>query len=153
MIGRFKQLLDRLAVDPVIARRPDEEMRLAAAALLIHAAAVDGDSDPEERDALEETLRTRFDLTEAEVAGLVAEAAEREREAVDLYRFTSVLSRHLDQEGRQKIVAMLWEIALADGRVHEFEANLVWRVAELLGVSTRDRVRLRKEAESALMSR
>jgi uncharacterized tellurite resistance protein B-like protein len=32
--------------------------------------------------------------------------------------------------------------------VHEFEANLVWRAAELLGVSTRDRVLLRKAVAS-----
>ncbi len=37
---------------------------------------------------------------------------------------------------------MLWEIVLADGVLHEFESNLVWRASELLGVSTQDRVRL-----------
>ena len=69
-------------------------------------------------------------------------------ESVDLYQFTSVLCRALDQEGRKRIVEMLWEVVLADGVVHEFEANLVWRAAELLGVSTRDRVSLRKAVES-----
>jgi len=39
---------------------------------------------------------------------------------------------------------MLWEMAMADGVVHEFESNLVWRVSELLGVSARDRVTLKK---------
>ena len=38
--------------------------------------------------------------------------------------------------------------SVADGIVHEFESNLVWRASELLGVSTRDRVRLRKLVES-----
>ncbi len=37
---------------------------------------------------------------------------------------------------------MLWEVVMADGVIHEFESNLVWRTAELLGVSTRDRVTL-----------
>jgi uncharacterized tellurite resistance protein B-like protein len=36
---------------------------------------------------------------------------------------------------------------MADGVVDEFESNLVWRAAELLGVSTRDRVVLRKAVE------
>ena len=40
---------------------------------------------------------------------------------------------------------MLWEVVMADGVVHEFESNLVWRTAELLGVSTRDRVILRQQ--------
>jgi uncharacterized tellurite resistance protein B-like protein len=48
------------------------------------------------------------------------------------------------------MVEMLWEVAYADGVLHEFESNLVWRAAELLGVSTRDRVELRKAVESRL---
>ena len=50
----------------------------------------------------------------------------------------------LDQDGRKRIIEMLWEMAMADGVVHEFETNLIWRVAELLGVSAHDRVTLRK---------
>jgi uncharacterized tellurite resistance protein B-like protein len=45
---------------------------------------------------------------------------------------------------------MLWEIAMADLVVHEFESNLVWRVAELLGVSAHDRELLRKAVASRL---
>jgi uncharacterized tellurite resistance protein B-like protein len=77
---------------------------------------------------------------------LIDEAWESEREAVDLYRFTSVLKRRLDEEGRVEVVAMLWEMANADGDLHEFEENVVWRVAELLGVSSRQRVSLRHAA-------
>jgi uncharacterized tellurite resistance protein B-like protein len=58
--------------------------------------------------------------------------------------FTSVLRRALDDDGRQKIVEMLWDIAYADGAADEFEENTIWRIAELLGVSTRDRVLLRQ---------
>ncbi len=146
-LERFKALFDQLSGEPASAQRPDAELRLAAAALMVHAAVVDGAMDEDERDALEETLQRRFDLPPQEAHDLIEEAERHERDAVDLYRFTSVLARHLDQDGRQKIVGMLWEIVYADGQIHEFEANLVWRVAELLGVSTRDRVRLRKQVE------
>src|SRR6478672_11729098 len=54
------------------------------------------------------------------------------------------VSARLDQDGRKRIIEMLWEMAMADGVVHEFESNLVWRVSELLGVSARDRVTLKK---------
>jgi len=30
---------------------------------------------------------------------------------------------------------MLWEMASADGEIHEFEENVVKRIADLLGVS------------------
>jgi uncharacterized tellurite resistance protein B-like protein len=65
-------------------------------------------------------------------------------EAVDFYHFTSVLKRALDGDGCQKIVEMLWDIAYADGLVDEFEENTIWRITELLGFSTRDRVLLRQ---------
>ncbi|MGH6675061.1 MAG: TerB family tellurite resistance protein, partial [Xanthobacteraceae bacterium] len=77
-------------------------------------------------------------------ARLIQSAETSDQEAVDFYRFTSVLCRNLDQTGRQRIIEMMWEIALADGTVHEIEANIVARIAELLGVSPHDRVRLRQ---------
>ena len=125
-----------------------EEELLAAAALLEHASLVDGRADPEERRKLKSLLQVRFNLAEDEFDRVLGEAEAWEQESVDLYSFTSVLCRELDQEGRQRIVEMLWEIVLADGVLHEYEADLVSRGAELLGVSTRDRVRLRKIVES-----
>ena len=77
-------------------------------------------------------------------AGWCGKPPQEESESVDLFGFTNVLCRELDQDGRKRIVEMLWEVVMADGVIHEFELNLVWRTAELLGVSTRDRVTLRQ---------
>jgi uncharacterized tellurite resistance protein B-like protein len=122
----------------------EEELRLAATAVLVNASVIDGEVAPEERRKLKALLRERFDLSDDECRRLIREAEAREREAVDLYGFTSVLCARLDQDGRKRIIEMLWEMAMADGVVHEFESNLVWRVSELLGVSARDRVTLKK---------
>jgi uncharacterized tellurite resistance protein B-like protein len=124
-----------------------QDYRLAAAALLVHIASVDGEFDAAERAHLQQIVETRFGLDHAQARELIQHATESEREAVDLYRFTSVLTRMLDEEGRRQVVAMLWEMAFADGEIHEFEENVVWRVAELLGVSTRERVTLRQDAK------
>ncbi len=132
--------------------RPDFEAtdpRVAAAALLVHALAVDGAVSERERRALLDVLGCRFSLGEAEAAALFKEAKARDDEAVDLYGFTSRLKRELDEEGRRRVVEMLWEVIHADGRVHEFEDNLVWRVAELLGVSTRERLDLRRKVAAS----
>ena len=43
------------------------------------------------------------------------------RSRLILYSFTSALCRELDQEGRQRIVEMLWDIVLADGVLHEYK--------------------------------
>jgi uncharacterized tellurite resistance protein B-like protein len=144
--AKFKDFVEGVGSEQRSARDlREEELRLAAAALLVRASAIDGQVDAVERRKLKVLLQERFDLDDDEVRPLLDEAAAREHDSVDLYRFTSVLCRELDQDGRKRIVAMLWEVVMADGVIHEFESNLVWRTAELLGVSTRDRVTLRQQ--------
>lgn len=148
---KFKQFADRLAGHGHRALNlREDELRLAAAALLIHAALVDGHKDAEESRKLKALLQKRFAIDGAELIATLGEAEAWEKQSVDLYGLTSVLCRELDQDGRKRIVEMLWEIVLADGVLHEFESNLVWRASELLGVSARDRVTLRKAVESRL---
>jgi uncharacterized tellurite resistance protein B-like protein len=142
---KFKDFADRVGREEQPARDlREEELRLAAAALLVRASVIDGKIDVSERRKLKTLLQERFDLGGEEARLLLVEAVVREHESIDLYRFTSVLCRELDQDGRKRIVEMLWEVVMADGVIHEFESNLVWRTAELLGVSTRDRVNLRQ---------
>jgi uncharacterized tellurite resistance protein B-like protein len=118
------------------------DYRLAAAALLVHTAAIDGNISDLERDKLHAVIKRQFDLDEATTDELVAEATEAEHEAIDLYHFTSLINRSLDEEGRRRVVEMMWEIIYADGRVTEFESNLMWRAADLLGISSRQRIEL-----------
>ena len=118
------------------------DYRLAAAALLVHAAVIDGNISDIERAKLHTVIKRRFDLDEATTDELVAEATEAEHDAIDLYHFTSLINRSLDEDGRRRVVEMMWEIAYADGRVGEFENNLIWRAADLLGISSRDRIEL-----------
>ena len=44
------------------------------------------------------------------------------------------------------MIEMLWDVACADGVIHDFEANLVRRVAGLIHVSDRDSGAARKRA-------
>src|SRR5262245_53678677 len=150
MLAALKQFFNELtdgAKSP--ARFDDNDYRLAAAALLIHVASVDGGMSAAERARLHAVLMQRFGLDDAAAEELVHEAAEVEREAVDLYRFTSLLNRSLDEEGRCRMVEMMWQVVYADGRVSEFEDNLIWRAADLLGVSRQVRIGLRQRVAGA----
>ena len=129
-------------------RFADDDYRLAAAALLVHAAAIDGEVSPVERDKLHAIIKRRFELDEDATNELVSEATTAEHEAIDLYHFTSLINRSLDHDGRRRIVEMMWEIVYADGRVTEFEDNLLWRAADLLGISGRERIELRQRVAS-----
>ena len=122
----------------------EDDYRLAAAAMLVHAAAIDGDMSQSENDKLHAVIKQRFNLDEAATEELIEKATAAEHEAVDLYHFTHQLNRSLDEEGRARIVEMMWEIVYADGQRDELEDNLIWRAADLLGVSAHERIALRR---------
>jgi uncharacterized tellurite resistance protein B-like protein len=112
--------------------------------LLVHAAGIDGDVSARERDTLHAVVKRRFDLDDKVADELIDRATAAEHESVDLYHFTKLLTRALDEQGRAKIIEMMWEIVYADGERDELEDNLLWRAADLLGVSPRERIELRQ---------
>jgi uncharacterized tellurite resistance protein B-like protein len=122
----------------------DNDFRVATAALLIHAAAVDGNISDAERGKLKNLLKQRFELDDAAAAELIERGAAADDKAVDLYHFTHLLNGALDEKERLRMIEMMWMVAYADGTVSEFEDNLVWRVADLLGVSSTERIALRR---------
>jgi uncharacterized tellurite resistance protein B-like protein len=130
----------------------ESDYRLAATALLVHLVSVDGEMNAAERERLTQVLRQRFDLDAGEAARLIAAAIDKDLEAIDLYGFTSVLNRTLDDEERRRVVEMMWEVVYADGRVDELEDNVVWRAADLLHVPSRDRIALKHEIAEAVAS-
>jgi uncharacterized tellurite resistance protein B-like protein len=150
MLQSFKRFLSDLAVGEKDQNRfENDDYRLAAAALLVHAAMIDGAISETERIRLVGVLMLRFGLDEAAAQELVTEATQAEQQAVDLYRFTSLLNRSLDDAGRQQIVEMMWQVAHADGRVTEFEDNLIWRAADLLHVPSQARIALRQRVSES----
>jgi uncharacterized tellurite resistance protein B-like protein len=122
--------------------------RLAATALLIHVVSIDGEPSETEKRKLHSLIESRFGLDPGTADRLIASATLVEGEAVDLYHFTSVIMRSVNEEGRLRIVEMMWELVYADGQVSEFEDNVVWRSADLLGVSSRDRIDLKHRVAS-----
>ncbi|HEX3496111.1 MAG TPA: TerB family tellurite resistance protein [Methylocella sp.] len=146
MFDALKSFIAEVAgAEPPTRSFGEEDYRLAAVALLIHVANVDGETALSERRRLKTIIEERFGLDSKATSELITMAEQSDREAVDLYHFTSVLKRALDDDGHHRIVEMLWDIAFADGVADEFEENAIWRIAELLGVSTRDRVLLRQK--------
>jgi uncharacterized tellurite resistance protein B-like protein len=143
MLDSLKKFFSELGVKPAN-RFEDNDYRLAAAAILIHVMSVDGVATDAERDALRTVLKSRFELDDADVDELIEAATAADREAIDLYQFTSLLNRALDEDGRLRIVEMMWQLVYADGRVNEFEDNVIWRAADLLGISSRQRIKLRR---------
>ena len=150
MLAELKEFLSEL----IDGRKPqsqfaENDFRRAAAALMVHVATLDGDLTDATRQKLHAILEAQYGLDTAATDDLIAEATQDDREAVDFYHFTSLLMRTLDEAGRLRVVEMLWEMVYADGSVTEFEQNVMWRVADLLAVSSRDRIALRERVAAA----
>jgi uncharacterized tellurite resistance protein B-like protein len=144
MFESVRKLIAEIGENPHHGGRFDEnDYRLAAAALLVHAAAIDGAISEAGRAKLHDLVKLRFNLDDADADELIAEATAAEQQSIDLYRFTSQINRALDEKGRARLVEMMWQIVCADGVISEFEDNLIWRAADLLGISRDERIALR----------
>lgn len=154
MLDGLRQFITDIVSSNAEQRVFDEtDYRLAATALLIHIVSLDGEPTAVERRKLHSLIETSFKLDPGTADRLIASATRAENDAVDLYRFTSVIMREVDQEGRRRIVEMMWEMVFADGKITEFEDNVLWRAADLLGISGRDRIDIKHRVQERQTAR
>ena len=112
--------------------------QVAAVALLVEAAVMDGDFDADERRTIARLLGRQFGLEAAGVEDLIRAGEQAVERSHQLYAFTRVVKEGFDSSQRIAMIEMLWEVAYADGELHDFEASLVRRVAGLIHVADRD---------------
>ncbi len=151
LIDRMTSFLGGLG-SPGTSKRSDaiDEIRVAIAALMFHVMDADGVRREVERDRLSEVLAETFGVSGKELTGLARAGEEADRESIDLYAFTRIIKREFDETKRAEFIEMLWEVVYADGERHELEDNVVWRIAELIGVERRERITLRQRVEARL---
>lgn len=131
-------------------QRGSDELQLAAAALLVEAAEMDNDFAESERAAITELVKHRFALSDEEAATLLAAASDRVAESTQLFGFTRVVNDRFSFEERVELLEMLWQVVYADGRLHDYEASLMRRIAGLIHVPDRDSGDARKRALARL---
>ena len=144
MLNRLKSLMGGLAAGAA-APSAEERVRLAAAALLVEAASMDGSIGEAERAKIEELLAGRFALSDEEARQLLDEAADANQRATQLLPFTRSIKDAFAYDERVDMIGMLWEVAYADGHLHDYEANLVRRISGLIYVSDQDAGAARKQ--------
>ncbi|MCR6629742.1 MAG: TerB family tellurite resistance protein [Magnetospirillum sp.] len=142
MLGLLKSLLGPSdAVAPAAA-----QLRLAVATLMVEAATLDGSFDAVERRRLLDLLAARFELAPEAAERLLEEARAAQDKAVALEGMTRTIKNALDHDQRVEVLEMLWEVVYADGQLHDYEANLLRRLAGLVYVSDQEAGAARKRA-------
>ena len=121
-----------------------EQVRLAAAALLVEAAWRDQDFDDGERRHIVDLVRGRFGLTIEEAETLVAAAEEKVHGATQILPFTRLIKDRFSHVERIEMVEMLWQVVYADGVLHDHEAALMRQIGGLVYVSDQERGAARK---------
>jgi uncharacterized tellurite resistance protein B-like protein len=144
-LGSFKASIGNCREDSVARNHVETKTRLAIAALLVRVATIDSDMSEVRAKELHRILKSRFRLDDSSATQLIEDAYAAERNAIDLYQFTRLLNETLDDKSRHQVVQMMWEMAYVEGRLNGFEVNVIWRTADLLGVSSRRRVEMRQQ--------
>lgn len=145
MIGKLKELLGLASPGGQQGPDPDEKLRTALAALLVEMARADFDQTDAEDQEIAKLLAQHFRVSEAEARALLSRAQIELDDAVCLHDFTRTLHQELEPQQKQQIIAMLWQVALADDKLDKYEEYLVRKIADLLYISPSDVIRLKHE--------
>ena len=144
MLAHIKSLIFGAEAGDILPTDADDRVAAATAVLLIETAVMDGEFDVDERATIGRLLMERFGISENGVDTLMVETEQAVADSVELFSFTRVLRSNYDHADRVKMIEMMWEVAYADGVIHDYEANLIRRATGLLHVSDRESGEVRK---------
>jgi len=130
-------ILDKLAgrsAQPQHSRPNHDPLRLATAAVLLEIAYADGTFSPAEDGNVASFLTQRFGLGTEDTADLIAAAEEIRKKTVDHFALTHYIRKNTPLADRIEIVKTMWRLVYSDGKLSEYEAYLVRKLADLLGL-------------------
>jgi len=120
---------------------------MATAVLMIDVARADHVFEKDELDLVLQMVEAHFGLTGDQAADLVSLASSTAEELTSAYEFRRILHQHLDADEEARIVALLWRVAYADGRLDKYEDSLVLKISDLLHVNRATVMRFKHDAE------
>ena len=114
--------------------------------LMIEAAYTDGQVDKYELNKIKLSLTDVFEADPNEVDLVVKAALNNKDNSKSLHYYTSFINKNFTDEKKLHLIEALWEIVLSDGEIHDFESNLIRRLAGLLYISDVNSGNARKRA-------
>ena len=120
------------------------------AGILIEAANTDGKVTQDEINQISYSLINVFKEDSEEVERVLSKALDDKDNSRSLFYYTSKLNKSFSYERKILLIEVLWEVILSDDEVHDFESNLLRRLAGLLYVSDIDCGNAKKRAKEKL---
>jgi len=103
--------------------------------LMVEAANTDGKITQEELDKISHSLINVFKEDPQIVENSLTKAFMDKDNSKSLYFYTSKLNKSFSTEKKLMLIQVLWEVILSDSEIHDFETNLIRRLAGLLYIS------------------
>ena len=97
--------------------------------LMIEAAYTDGTIGESELKKIKFSLINVFGENEEEVDLVLEEAIKNKNNSKSLHYYTSFINKNFDSDKKLLLIEALWEIVLSDGKIHDFESNLIRRLS------------------------
>ena len=116
----------------------EHRLQLATAALLVEMMRMNQQIKAVELEAVTRAIKSKFALSESEIADLLQLAQEEAEQATDYYQFTTLINRGFTPEQKVRVVEHMWQVAYADQELDQYEEHLVRKIADLLYVPHRD---------------
>ena len=114
--------------------------------LMIEAANSDGKITQDELNKISFSLINVFKEDPRTVENCLNKAFENKDNSRSLYFYTSKLNKSFSDEKKILLIEVLWEVILSDNEIHDFETNLIRRLAGLLYISDVECGNARKRA-------
>ena len=131
----LQSLKNIFASDQILNSETDNEEIDILSGLMIEAANTDGEVTQEELNKISHSLINVFKEDPKVVELSLTKAFENKDNSKSLYYYTSKLNKSYSNENKIKLLEVLWQIILADDEIHDFETNLIRRLAGLLYIS------------------
>ena len=103
--------------------------------LMIEAAYTDGQIDKNELNKIKLSLVNIFEEDPKDIDRHLEEALKNKNNSKSLHYYTSYINKNFSDKKKLLLIETLWEIVLSDQEVHDFESNLIRRLAGLLYIS------------------
>ena len=118
------------------------------AGLMIEAANTDGNISQDEVNKISLSLINIFKEDPKEVEMTLSRALDDKDNSRSLHYYTSKLNKSFSHEKKLLLIEVLCEVVLADNEIHDFESNLLRRLAGLLYISDIECGNAKKRANS-----
>lgn len=140
--GFFAKVADARKAGQLVDGEMDgvDRTKVAAAVLMVEVARLDTNYSDQETDRICSIMQREFGMSLEQAISLLDTAETRHEEAYTNWLFTKTIKEKAGLEERAKVMEHLWDIAYADGELHDLEADLLLRIGQAMGLPENERI-------------